>query len=167
MKKLLFIATFLVVGIFNAQDNFQKDENGLFVITNILEVPDASKKDLYSKSIVYFTKKNAPNFQAIQSRDDENSRLIAKSFENLRTPKIGDTTIYPTWDVNCKDGRCKVIISNITFTHVNRQGELYNLENIPKSWIGKDRFVSDVYRAILNSYQNYSDFLKKGESNQW
>ena len=167
MKQLLLFAAFLVAGLYNAQDTFSKDENGLYTIMDIVEVPNSLQKDLYSKSIVFFTKKNAPNFESIQSRDDNNSRLIAKTFTNLRTPKIGDTTIFPTWDVNCKDGKCKVIISNITFTHVNRPGELYNLENIPKSWFGKERYISDVQQSIKSSLLMFKEYLEKEESKDW
>lgn len=166
MKNLLLFATLLLAIAMNAQITFPVNESGIYTLEKVYEVPNRTQKELFDNAVVFFSKKVTPTFVSMQLKDEENFKLIAKSMEPVRS-SMGNTKVYPTWDISFKDGKYKVILSNIILTHENRAGQSYALENVPKEWISRKKHINETHQILEKAMNDLFIYLKTDKNNDW
>ncbi len=154
MKQLLLIATFLVVGIFNAQ------EGSPVVYTDVVKVSDSTKsaKELYSNAKMWFTKtfKNPKNVIVL---DEPENNIIVGRGNTYFTSKIfagskareGYISFKVT--IATKNGRYKYEINEFIS---DKFGYVTNGDYLPgiNKWIdGSENFRKKVAKEV-------QDFVK-------
>lgn len=146
MKNLSFLFFFLFSILLNAQDKeitIQKNEQNLAEYTEIIEIPEMTKADLYIATLEWYNKTYNSGKSVIQSADKDGGMIIGNAisenviYNNMGIKKDGGNFSY-TISVYCKDNKFKYVIDNITY----RKGDMAlkagaNLaEDFPSNWTG-------------------------------
>lgn len=111
------------------KDQWQVDENGYVTWQKVVDCPDLSKTELYSRTLDYFLHNFTDVNSAILERDIPNGTIIAKGVYkkvNLLNSDL-ENTIVDTWHllkVQVKDGRAKITLSLTQYEETVRGREL-------------------------------------------
>lgn len=129
-------------------------ENGNVIYTEVVEVQNVDKKELYSRAKKWIVLKYKSANDVIQLDDKEDGTIIGKGNFNIkyysRNPKIEHTI-----QIETKDGRFKYSISNFIYSDI--RGDTFAIEKFPKSWFGENK----LYQALDEKTQTIIADLKK------
>ena len=139
---LLLIAFIPVLSFAQAFDRLPKDENGKIYYSEVIHVDSVNKNQLYLNSKKLFVDALKSNIETIQMDDKEAAIIIAKCFydiygltqtglANLNELDRVAQMVY-TLKIQCKEGRYKYEIYNISFANTNMK--------IPKMTPAEDYF---------------------------
>lgn len=92
------------------------DESGNLTYTRIIEVPELSKDEIYSRAESYFVYHYNSGKSVIQTQDKEMGRVIGKGiFNKVHTGlNLSGTTTIDTWHIlriDAKEGRARIVLT--------------------------------------------------------
>jgi hypothetical protein len=121
MKKLFFcLATALTATVgFSQSDSLQKNKDGIYELSAVVNVDSASANDLYSKA-KKFVAINFVNAKEVTQLDDDNSKTVIGKGITTVLVNVGIGSLVPvnvkyTFVIQAKDNRYKYSIKNFLF----------------------------------------------------
>lgn len=132
MKKIIIFAFLISLCVFsfsekkvwkdpNARQILPKDETGKIVFTEVVEVPNVTKDQLYSRAYEWFAKTFNSAQNVIQMQDKENGKIVGKGiFDEMNasgTLGMGGVKGYAKFTISIylKDGKYKYEVAD--FVH--------------------------------------------------
>ncbi|MEO6136651.1 MAG: DUF4468 domain-containing protein [Ginsengibacter sp.] len=175
MSKLFLLFSLLPIFAFSQTDSLQKNSNGQYEISEIVNVDSSSKDDLYSRA-KKFVAINFKSGKAVTQLNDDNSKtVVGKGVETMKIKiSIGSPVYQPmdyTFTILCKDNRYKYVISDFLFYNTGDlnttkalEDESYWLKNkqSKKMWL-------DIKHQTTKQMNSLIALLKKSmtEDNNW
>ena len=119
MRKILTTIAIVLCAISVKSQDFKIDETTkLITYTEVVELPNVSKADLYLRANTWFSRafKSAKN--VIDFQDKETGKIIAKgsigtSIKMPLSPRVESGNISFSMTIICKDGKYKYMLDNL------------------------------------------------------
>jgi hypothetical protein len=128
------------------------------LIMEVVDVPGATKAELYDRAMSWITKFYPNPTGMVQSKNPETGEIIGKAqFRISSKDKKGvesfDGMVAYTLTLNFKDGKFKYEISRIHW----KQASYYDVSK----WMDtKDQYYKEVYQGYLQQTTTYFDTMK-------
>jgi hypothetical protein len=128
------------------------------LIMEVVDVPGATKAELYDRAMSWITKFYPNPTGMVQSKNPETGEIIGKAqFRISSKDKKGvesfDGMVAYTLTLSFKDGKFKYEISRIHW----KQASYYDVSK----WMDtKDQYYKEVYQGYLQQTTNYFDTMK-------
>lgn len=165
ITSLLFILMFSI-NVFS-QDRLLEIlplENGKVVYTEIVKVDSVNKNKLYSRANKWIISRYKSAKDVIQLADQDEGIIIGKGNFGItyysRRPLIDNTL-----QIEVKDGRYKITISNLIYSDI--QGESFPVEKFPKSWTGKKKLFRILDEKIKSIMIDLKYYMSTELKNDW
>ncbi len=160
MKRFSFFLLLLCIKSFSsAQTSIPIDpESKQALIKDVVDVPGATKADLYDRTLAWITKFYPNPTGMVQSKNPETGEIIGKAqFKIISTDKKGVVTndgfVAYTITLNFKDGKFKYEITRIHWV----QGSYYDISK----WLNtKDPYYKPSYEGYIQQSMTYFENLK-------
>lgn len=159
MKKLLLLFAFLPL-FFYAQEDLPMVA-GVITFSKVIDVSGKSKNESFDKSLEFASKYLRDSNDEIRLKDKDLGKIVIKSSE-----RYWNGVLTELITIENKDGRSRISVSNMGFTHDNYPTQFFNVENFPKAWMGKKAFYKNlpgVAERIILDYEKYLTSTKKDD----
>lgn len=157
------------------------DDNGNVTYVKVLELPELSKSEIFSRALNYFVYNYNSGKSAIQTKDESIGRLVAKGFYDNVHKGISIATVY--YDafhiarVDAQEGRARIILSlteyetemlmdgNTTFSLIPISDNFpVNPKGRGKTMFGKAFYASHI--ASMNTLTKLETALRDGNTSK-
>ena len=165
MKKILFFLLLCVCctnNIIKAQENLSKivaQTNGRIAISEIVQVPDITAKDLYARALLWVSQTFKTPKSVIQVQNPEIGLLTIKARTSVTS--LGSTEYSMT--IQLKDGRYKYTITDIYFLYSEichssgiKDTRIEDAENYLKTGSWKKKIYDEFSPLIISLKRNMS-----------
>ena len=180
MKNLILLISCIAFIDANAQKTLPKDPNGKITFTEVIQVKELSKDQLYSKANKWFSD-NYKSSSAIELESEEAGKMESKGiFKVYKIPGESDKAggIYYKISVETRDGRYKYTITN--FVHkdhahnvgsggkLEREEPLSGYAELPEEVWGsiKDQAYEQT-TVLIESLKKGMQYVKVEETEKW
>lgn len=182
MNKLFtFLLIFIPIALFSQstkemlgeiEGKWELDNNNNVTFSKVIEVPGASKDDLYTRALSYFTYNYNSGDDVIQVEDKEKGTIIGKGlYSNAHIGVSLITTSVSTYHIvriDIKDERARVIVSLTQYKIVITGGDTgptTRMDNVSSRYpiIQKDAQKTVMTKAFYKSYQRAMSTFEKIE----
>lgn len=192
MKKCILFFVVLITGVIvNAQglNRLQiNDKTGLVTFSQIVEIPEKGKSELYSYALEWVATKYVSAQNVIQMSDPDGGTIVLKAIADVHSkPLMGVSAIFYfkyKLVISIKDGKARVIIDNLINEEVgssnSNKRETFGNWGRPEEWkLGKangykqkqaklDEIADNLANhmdALLNSFA--IKMKEKASDNEW
>jgi hypothetical protein len=139
-------------------------ENGSVIYTGLIKVDSIDKNALYGRAKKWFIDNYKSAKDVIQLDDKENGEITGKG--NFKINYYArDARISHTISILVKDGRCKYIITD--FSYSDSQNDKFAIENFPKTWAGKKKLYIKVDEEVKSIIVSIEKFMATKPKNDW
>lgn len=170
MKKILLLATLFVAVLFNAQ-KISKNENGIYEISEIIELENTSKDLIFNKTIQFLTTKYKFSQISIQYQNLSEGKIIAKG-EWLTEPSKWNGYIGHVLEMDIKDNKYRIKIYNLTFRYLNNflkkpEDISYPFERMPKFMGMRDNIFEDAENTLIKYKTELKKYIIYNSNDNW
>lgn len=194
MKRLLFVSLLIMtikLSFGQAGEIYELElpvnEQGLIDYTDVIQVEDVTKDELYSRAREWFVTCYNSAEDVLQMDDKESGKLIGKAFKDIIIQSMGipvKIKMYYTISIYLKDGRYKYSISDIEYQGY-ADANIPNPPRVPAEGTiihmlykksGKPRAINKQYKEetivsmnalILDLKQNMTESDLLNEEDDW
>ena len=171
------------------EGKWKLDDSNNVTFVKILESPEVSKNDIFTRVANYFAYKYSNGNSVIQTRDKDQGLIIGKGFyKNIHVGESIFQTYVSAWHVirvDIQEGRARIIISLTRYDKTVMDGNAFVSEsssavseNYPINADGGQKTVMSKafyksYQAVQNSFSAIEKAIKEGntstniESEKW
>ena len=166
---------------------WELDNSGNVTFTRVIEVPDVSKNDLYTRALSYFTYNYNSGDAVVQVKEKEQGVIVGKGvYGKVHVGMSLEKTIVDTYHilrVDTKDGRVRAMVTLTEYRNTATVGDgipkISNFavsgrypiveKDMQKTVMGKAFYKS--YQAAMASLDGIEKSLKEGntgsDTNDW
>ena len=173
MKKiLLFILALLCCyNLFSQSNVVSKDDSGMIHLSEVVQVPDQSKDEIYENCIIWASESISYPKDAIQSENQQVGLITIKS--RILT---NDEDFWWRFNmtIQIRDGRYKYDITNIAHCYSDKVKRIYSDVGLPTGDVPLEKadFVNKSLNwetEVYNLFSSLINSLKKktSEDNNW
>ena len=157
MKKIFSIIALLSIYLnIYCQENLIKNENGIYEVSEIKELHNITKEEIFNKTIQFLTIKYKFSQVSIQYQNLNDGKIIAKG-EWLTEPSKWNGYIGHTFEMDIKDNKYRIKIYNLTFRYFNNfykkaEDITYPFETMP-NFMGMRKNIFNDAENTLSKYK--------------
>lgn len=158
MKRTLFFL-FAILSLYCfAQDQFPKNENGIYTLEKVENISGLSKNEIFKKAIQFLTTKYQFSQFSIQYKDEDSGKIIGKG-EIKMPPSKYNGLIGHIIEIDVKDGKYKYKIYNLSFRYLNNYA--HKTEDISYPFETMPNFMGYRKKIFEDSFQSLNQFTKE------
>lgn len=171
MKKLFLFTTLFLAIALKAQENIPKNENGIYEISEIIELPNSSKDVIFNKTIQFLTTKYKFSQISIQYQNLSEGKIIAKG-EWLTEPSKWNGYIGHILEMDVKENKYRIKIYNLTFRYFNNylkkaEDISYPFETMPKFMGMRKNIFLDAETTMTKYKTELKNYILSNSNDNW
>ena len=144
LKALLFLLCIVSPFLTSAQtDELKVDENGRVYFEEVVDAETVTKNELYSRAKEWFFNTYKSAEDVLELEDKEAGKLIGKAFNTIPIKTafgISNTRMWYTIKLYFKEGRYKMVLSEIYYQSEPSEQDLSPDKRICEDWLIKWMF---------------------------
>lgn len=161
MKKIYILLASMFVMFCYAQEGLPV-EDGIITFEKVIDSNNKSKDDLFNLSLEFASKYLRNSNDEIRLKDKDTGKIIVKSSERYNGGMLSELITIET-----KDNKSRIKVSNMFFAHDNYPNKIFNVEDYPKSWLGKKGFYKSLPNVTNRIIVDYGNYITKGKKDDW
>ncbi|MCY7350165.1 MAG: DUF4468 domain-containing protein [Cytophagaceae bacterium] len=166
MKELIIVVLIVVSASAFAQEreDVQRNSAGEVEYSDVKEVPDTKKEELFSRSQAWIAASFKSTQQVIQLADKELGRVVARGHTDFHSFTFGKVRPYGITHfqltIDCKDGKYRAVLNQFVWKYPSAKVQM-PIDKILRGQTGKRRNGGEVILAFDQDMLHILESLNK------